>query len=44
MSPQILLLLALLTLGLAAQHQEKVPCKMVELLTQMTPVPHTMES
>ncbi|XP_032115024.1 transforming growth factor beta activator LRRC32 isoform X1 [Sapajus apella] len=30
MSPQILLLLALLTLGLAAQHQEKVPCKMVD--------------
>nr|XP_012325044.1 leucine-rich repeat-containing protein 32 isoform X2 [Aotus nancymaae] len=30
MSPQILLLLALLTLGLAAQRQDKVPCKMVD--------------
>nr|XP_034789307.1 transforming growth factor beta activator LRRC32 isoform X3 [Pan paniscus] len=44
MRSQILLLLALLTLGLAAQHQDKVPCKMVKSLAQMTPVPHTMES
>ncbi|XP_054097876.1 transforming growth factor beta activator LRRC32 isoform X4 [Callithrix jacchus] len=44
MSPQILLLLALLTLDLTAQRQDKVPCKMVERLTRITPVPHTMES
>lgn len=35
MSHQILLLLALLTLGLATSQRDKVPCKMVSSPTQV---------